>query len=340
MGYDNFPDVSDFKIHFKTIKLVKIRDDTHSMQLIEHQFTAMGSPCRLTFYSESQTDANNIKRAAVEEMERLEAKFSRYRDTSLLTKINNAAGSDQRFELDNETWLLLQYATIAYKESDGLFDVTSGVLRKAWDFKHPKLPDATLLESLKAKIGFQNVPLSKDSFHLPVEGMQMDFGGIVKEYAADVLANFMAQVGVNHGMVDLAGDICAVGPHPDGKPWDIGISHPANPSQAIAYIPLHSGGLASSGDYARFFELDGKKYSHLLNPLTGWPIEGLAGVSVWAEQCIVAGTLATVTMLKGSEAGKEWIKSVGAPFVTVDQDFNVETIDENWAHIPAQTAVV
>ncbi len=299
------------------------------MQLFQVNFKAMGSPCELTLFCASQSEFDRVSSTCIEEMERLEAKYSRYRADSLLSHINDAAGTGRTFQLDNETWLLLRYATIAYKESGGLFDVTSGVLRQAWDFKQAKVPSQSEIDAAKTKIGFDKIQLQQEAFLLPEVGMELDFGGLVKEYAADVLSNFLRQVGINHGLVDLAGDIAAVGPQPDGEPWDIGIKHPAHPGQAVAYIPLHSGGLASSGDYARCFELDGTKYSHLLNPITGWPVQGLAGVSVWAEQCIVAGTLATITMLKGEQEGKAWIKEVGAPCVTVDQSFKVENLLED-----------
>lgn len=119
-----------------------------------------------------------------------------------------------------------------------------------------------------------------------------------EEYAADCLANILYQLDICSGVVDLADDIRILGPHPDGSPWQVGIRHPQHPERAIATIPLMSGGLASSGDYARCFELNGKRYSHLLNPKTGRPIQGLASVSVWAEQCVVAGSIATIAMLK------------------------------------------
>lgn len=295
------------------------------MELFTHQFHAMGSSCELSFYCENQQQFNQAKNACVEEMARLEAKYSRYQPDSLITQINNAAGSGRTFELDTETWILMQYAIIANRESDGLFDITSGVLRQAWDFTDPKIPPQQEINSLLDKVGFDKLPMEQNAFALPLAGMELDFGGIVKEYAADVMANFINEVGIKHGMVDLSGDIAAAGPHPDGTPWDIAIRHPALPDEVVARIALHSGGLANSGDYSRYFVMDDKKYSHLLNPKSGWPVQGLAGVSVWAEQCIVAGTLATITMLKGEDEGKDWIAQTGAPFVTIDQQFNVQS---------------
>jgi thiamine biosynthesis lipoprotein len=143
--------------------------------------------------------------------------------------------------------------------------------------------------------------------------------GIVKEYAADLVVEMLRQSGINHGLVDMGGDIAVIGPHPDNSPWQVAISDPDFPEQAIATIPLMAGGLASSGDYQRFIVLNDERYCHILNPKTGWPVKGLAAVSVWAPQCVVAGTVATIAMLKGDVEGEKWLQDVGCNYVTVNR---------------------
>lgn len=283
----------------------------------------MGSPCVLTLYVQSVSQYKEAVFRCEKEMERLEHKYSRYLPNSLLSQINASAGSGKGMALDDETWQLLNYANIAFEQSDGLFDITSGILRTAWNFKQPQLPDADKLKLLIEKIGWQKIHLDQQHFVLPEPRMQLDLGGIVKEYAADCLANILKHQHIQSGVIDLAGDIRILGPHPNGSPWQVGISHPQHPEQAIATIALSSGALASSGDYARCFELNGKRYSHLLNPKTGWPIQGLAGVSVWAEQCVVAGSIATIAMLKGENEGNQWLKEVGVPFVSINQEMEI-----------------
>ena len=299
--------------------------------LYEASFRAMGSPCNLSLYCPSDTSWLAAKAITLDELERLEAKYSRYRPNSILSQINDQAGTGKTTSLDDETWWLLQYANTAFQQSNGLFDITSGVLRKAWDFSTRKansqssfvLPSETQIEQLLSLIGWQQIPLEQSTFMLPKVGMELDFGGIVKEYAADRIAALIQAHGIHHGLIDLAGDIRVIGPHPNDEPWLIGISHPEQPQQAIAHIPMRAGGLASSGDYARSFTLQGTRYSHILNPKTGWPTQGLVAVSVWAEQCVVAGTLATAAMLKGTPNGTQWLTDTNAAFLCIDDKMTV-----------------
>lgn len=282
----------------------------------------MGSRCSIETYCQSDAQFKDVVSLCLNEMQRLENKYSRYRPDSLVSEINRQAGI-KALTIDSETALLLHYSQIAFEQSDGLFDITSGVLRRVWDFKTKKVPPLDKIDACLSFVGFDHVEWSQDSIYLTSAGMEIDFGGVVKEYAADCIATILRQNAIKHCLINLAGDIYVVGPAPDNSPWSIGISHPANPDIAIADIPMVSGGLASSGDYQRCFELNGKRYCHILNPKTGWPIEGLAAVSVWAEQCVVAGTLATIAMLKGKQQGIEWLKELGVPFLAIDQKFNV-----------------
>ncbi|XOV81280.1 MAG: FAD:protein FMN transferase [Aestuariibacter sp.] len=292
------------------------------MKLYQHTFKAMGSQCSIQLYCETPEQYHAASSASLAELERLEAKYSRYRPQSLLSKINEQAGI-QAVEIDAETTQLFQYAHVAYAESDGLFDITSGVLRNIWDFNTGRIPSQQAIEETLDLIGYDRIERSANHVFLPTKNMQIDFGGIVKEYAADCLSAIVKKMGINSGLINLAGDIHIVGPLPDGSPWQVGISHPAQPDKSIADIPMLSGGLASSGDYQRCFDIDGVRYCHILNPETGWPVQGLAAVSVWAEQCVVAGTLATIAMLKGEQAGIEWLASTGVPYLAIDQRFEV-----------------
>ena len=148
--------------------------------------------------------------------------------------------------------------------------------------------------------------------------MQLDFGGIGKEYAVDRAAAICQQHGLQQGLVDLGGDIKIIGPHADGRPWSVGIRHPRKPGELMASINVSRGGIASSGDYERCIILNGKRYSHVLNPKTGWPVRGLASITVVAEQCVIAGSVSTISMLKEKQ-GKRWIKDLGLAYLWMDQ---------------------
>jgi len=148
--------------------------------------------------------------------------------------------------------------------------------------------------------------------------MELDFGGIGKEYAADQAAAVCIALGICHGLIDLGGDIAVIGPHPNLAPWNIGIRHPREPESSVMSVPVNCGALASSGDYERYMIVDGQRYCHILNPLTGWPCHGLAAVSVMAERCLVAGTISTIAMLKGRD-GVRWLSSLGLKHYFMDE---------------------
>lgn len=274
----------------------------------------MGSPCEIRAYPERDVPAMPVLQQAKAEVERLEARYSRYREDSALSRINAAGGSPLR--VDDETAGLLSFAEQAWKQSDGLFDPTAGVLREVWDFAQARLPQSAALEAVLPRIGWDRLDWQPPYLRLPA-GMQLDFGGFVKEYAADAAMAVMRRGGLGHGLVNLGGDISVLGPHPDGRPWQLGVRHPRKPDQPIAQLALGQGGLASSGDYERYCLIEGQRYCHILHPRTGWPVQGLAAVSVVAPQCLLAGVAATVAMLKSPGQAREWLEQLDLPFLAV-----------------------
>jgi thiamine biosynthesis lipoprotein len=279
------------------------------MRLHRLAFKAMGSPCEVRVYGGDEAEAT--LQAARAEVARLEAKYSRYRDDSLATRINQSAGDDTGVEVDAETAHLLDYADSCFRQSDGLFDITSGILRRAWNLKSGRLPAQSEIDALLPLVGWKQVRWRSPLIVLPKPGMQLDFGGYVKEYAADRVAELCRERGAQHGLVDLGGDLAVIGPHPDGQPWRIGVRDPNEPARALGTLPLAWGGIASSGDYERCMVVDGKRYGHILDPRTGWPVRGLSSVTIAASHCLVAGTITTIAMLKG-ERGTAWLDGSGA----------------------------
>lgn len=292
------------------------------MQRFEHRFKAMGGPARLLLDCPEQAIALAAIDAAEAELKRLEAKYSRYLSDSLITAINNAAGGDV-VPVDEETAGLLNHADTLWRESDGAFDITAGVLRRAWDFSSGRLPTAAQLESLLKLVGWGQVTWDKRSISLPAPGMELDLGGYVKEYAADCVVGLLHQQGLEHALVDLAGDIAVTGPRGDGSPWPVAIRSPDKGSAAIAAVELSSGALASSGDYERCIEIEGERYGHILDSRTGWPVKGLAAVSITAAQCLVAGSAATLALLRQQSEALDWLGELGLPWLAVDQKMAV-----------------
>lgn len=278
----------------------------------QHQFNVMGGPAQLVLDREDILLCDVACALAESIAREYERKYSRYRDDSVLNKINRHAGNVTR--IDQETAALLQFAERAYQISDGLFDITSGALRRAWNFASGKPPSDDQINALLPFVSWKAVQWDETNLCMP-SGMELDLGGLVKEYAADAIVRALKDRGLKHGFISLAGDIAVIGPQADGRPWKVGISDPDAPEQAKAHIDLQHGALASSGDYERFFIYQGKRYCHILNPFTGQPVQGVAGVSVQADLCIVAGTLSTIALLKGPEQGRAFLHNTGLPFL-------------------------
>lgn len=284
----------------------------------------MASPCSLHFREPDSPALRKAAEAAIAEVRRIEHKFSRYRSDSVISKINAAAGVTS-VPIDSETADLLAFAHQLWTISDGLFDITSGVLRKGWDFRVGRTPTEEQLQALLPLVGWHHLSFDRSEAFLSQRGMEIDFGGFGKEYAVDRAAAELSVHGVSEAMVNLGGDIHALntsaqGPQ-SGRKWRLEIQHPRPPASlpgaAIAHLDLAAGGLATSGDYERYFIKDGVRYCHVLNPKSGWPVSAYQSVSVIAANATAAGALTTIAMLKGNGA-ETWLHEQGASYLLVD----------------------
>jgi len=278
-----------------------------SLQLIRRddywcgRFQAMGSPCEVLLSCISEQQAHELALLVQAEALRIEHKYSRYRDDNIIHQINHAAG--QPIQLDAESAQLLDYAQLCFQLSEGRFDITSGILRRVWSFDgSDHLPSREQIEPLLPLIGFQRLDWQNPNLRMPV-GMEIDLGGIGKEYAVDRAALLLQQQGIDSGLVNFGGDIHVIGPRAAETPWAIAIEDPDQMLAAKDSITLSRGAMATSGDTHRFLLHDGIRYSHILAPTTGWSIpDAPRSVSVIASTCLEAGMLATFAMLKGAEA--------------------------------------
>jgi thiamine biosynthesis lipoprotein len=280
------------------------------------EFSAMASRCEVRACAPDAATARAWADVAIAEVRRIEAKYSRYRADSVTARINAAAGGGY-VEVDAETAALLDFAARLFLESGGRFDLTSGVLRRAWDFTARRVPAPPELDALLPLVGWPLVQWLPPKVRLPYAGMEIDFGGIGKEYAADRAAELLRKAGAQHGFVNLGGDIRGVGPAADGTPWRIGIQHPRSHTELLGSIELTHGAIATSGDYERFFERDGHRYCHILDPRTGWPAQFWQCVSVAAPVCVAAGACATVAMLCPRDEAVAFLRRQGVQFLAV-----------------------
>ena len=295
-----------------------MHSDLSSLPVHRLPFKAMGSACEVVLAAASLEEAQVLGQVAIDEVLRIERKYSRYTSDSVIAQINRQAALAP-VACDDETWSLFLFASQLFEKSDGLFDITSGVLRKAWNFKQAQVPSADMLDNLLPLIGWQKVIMKDQRIALSLQGMEVDLGGFGKEYAADRAAQMLKEKGVASGYVNLAGDMRFLGPKPSGEPWLIGIQDPRHPDQVIATLPMSHGGLATSGDYERYFESNGQRYCHVLNPLTGWPVKHWRTVSVTAPLAVLAGCTTTMAMLKEAQ-GLSFLKSTGFDFLAIDHD--------------------
>lgn len=289
------------------------------MNEVHFSFKAMGGKNEIHFFASPEISQAKIADEAINLVLNYESKYSRFNENSFLSNVNNAAGKD-RIRIDNETASLLNYANACYIQSGGLFDITSGILRKIWDFKKKEVPSQESISKIKRLINWSKVSITSEGIFLPHEGMEIDFGGIVKEYTSDRVASFFLSKKISNAFVNLGGDIHIIGSKPNSEPWLIGIQHPREPGKTLASVSMMIGAMATSGDYERYFEKDGVRYCHIMNPKIGYPVSDLQSVTVCAESCLVAGSLSTIAMLLGEVRAIKMLNDSDYPYLVVKRD--------------------
>ncbi|HUO67357.1 MAG TPA: FAD:protein FMN transferase [Gammaproteobacteria bacterium] len=274
-------------------------------------FDAMASTCEVHVDAADREVAARVLASVAAEARRVEAKFSRYRDDNIVAAINTAAGSP--ITVDDETARLIDYAAQLFELSEGKFDITSGVLRRIWRFDgSDRVPSHEQIENVKRLVGWQRVRWRRPVIAL-APGMEIDFGGIGKEYAVDRAAALVAPF-TERCLLNFGGDLRALGAHADGRPWQVGIEAVERLTTASRIVEVYRGGIATSGDSRRYLLKDGRRYGHILDPTTGEPVVGAPrSVTVVADTCTQAGMLATLAMLHG-RAAEAFLAAQGARY--------------------------
>lgn len=267
-------------------------------------FNAMASPCEVLLYTDDRQLVEQVAQLAVSETRRIEKKFSRYISDNLCFQLNHSNG--QAIAIDPETFQLLEYASQLFELSDGLFDITSGVLRKIWKFQTGEKPPTQKQITDKLQfIGFEKLQFDESKFVMP-KNMEIDFGGIGKEYCVDRVANLIAPLCDKNKasfLVNFGGDLVAINYDSKHPAWIVGLESVKKEGESQAIIEVSQGAIATSGSTKRVFEYQGKTYAHILNPKTGYPIEGAPrSVSVFAQTCSLAGGMSTLAQLQGEKA--------------------------------------
>lgn len=264
-------------------------------------FFSMASLCEVLIDTDNEALATELGLIAANEAWRIEDKYSRYDSKSLCFEINSKAG--QVVEIDEETFNLFEFASQCYEMSEGTFDITSGILRKVWHFDgSDNVPSEKSVEALLQLVGWDKVSYSANSF-LMKKGMEIDFGGLGKEYAVDRAVLLISQRSNAPFLVNYGGDLAVHGTRINDEPWQVGIEHPSFDASQSTLVTLRTGAVATSGDANRFLLKDNHRYSHILDVVTGWPVKNPPNsITVAAPQCIQAGFLATLALIQGADA--------------------------------------
>ena len=285
---------------FKRMELAKLTSETISNGLFRLSFTAMGSPCEITYSCESAREATAFRERSLEWVRKFENRYSRYLPESLISQINQSAGTGLAISIDEEDERLFRLCDTLHFFTHGLFDPTTLPLAQLWNFKSPKprIPDDQEIKIALTKIDWKKVIRENKQVYLQDAGMGLDFGGFGKEYAVDRVVEMGQEFGISDLLVNFGGDLRTLGSPPDSPHWRVGIEDPNQPGQARFTVQASDLAVATSGNYQRFFEIKGKRFGHLLDHRTGFPTSSEhLSATVIAKSCLEAGILATCSLM-------------------------------------------
>lgn len=276
----------------------------------------MGTLVSITVFGKGKDTAEKAIDLAFNRIAEIENSMSNYKEDSELSMINRKA-SAEFVPLTQDTFIVIKKAIEFSRLSGGTFDITCGPLCKLWKDagKSGRLPANEELEKILNVVGYNKINLDAEKQELSLQqpGMELDVGGIAKGYAVDEAIKVLKEHGIESALVDAGGDLYAMGTKPGGEPWRVGIqdpNHPDNTETFLGKLKIKDCAVATSGDYQRFVVIDGKKYSHIVNPLTGRPVENVPSVTVIANDAITADALATALSVMGAKGGIELVQSI------------------------------
>jgi thiamine biosynthesis lipoprotein len=283
------------------------------LQLRRLKFRAMATQCEVQYTAPGgDPQATKFEAAAEGWVHAFEAKYSRFQPTSIVSRINDAAGKEW-VQIDPETEGLLAMCDTIFFMTRGILDPSALPLIRIWNWRAdpPVIPDAATIAGALRLVGWSKVRREPGKVFLPEKGMALDFGGFGKEYAVDIVSLIAKDHGVVNSLVDFGHDLRAAGAPPGRPAWHIGLEDPKIPGMTWASVALTGKSIASSGDYIRSFTVTGKRYGHIIDPRNGWPVaNGCTQASVIADTCLQAGMLSTSAFVAGVEKGLEMIRSV------------------------------
>jgi thiamine biosynthesis lipoprotein len=292
----------------------------------------MGTAVEISVADRSETRSRSAMAAAFQEFERVGALLDERRPESVTALLNREASS-RKVAVNEEVFSILASSLMTSDASGGAFDITVGPLTKLWGFDTGgHLPADGEIEGALRKVGYKHLMLDQDSSSVgfDINGMALDMGAVGKRWALDRVAGILRERGVSHAIIDAGGDIRVLGTRPDGTPWRIGVQHPREPGRLLATLEVTDAAVITSGDYERFFERDGVRYHHIIDPATGRPASACRSVTLVAPTAMEAS--ATAAFVLGPERGIAYLRSLpGVHGLIVDAAGGLHWTDEAFA---------
>lgn len=286
----------------------------------------MGNRFELTVVAEEEDWANERIEAGIAEIQRIERLLTTFSDDSETNRVNQNAGI-MPVAVSRETFSLVERSLRISALTQGAFDITYGSIdKRLWNFDQnmTALPDKATAKEMVRLINYRNVEMNNDecTIYLKEKGMRIGFGGIGKGYAAERARQVMKELGVTSGVVNASGDLCAWGNQPDGRPWTIGIVNPNAPKEIFSYLSVTDLAVATSGNYEKYVTIDGKRYSHTIDPRTGLPVTGIKSVTIITTNAEIADAMATPVMIMGIYTGLDLINQMNniEAIIITDED--------------------
>jgi len=292
----------------------------------------MGCRFDITVIASNEAEGNTYIDIAAKEISRVENLISEWDSTTQISEVNRYAGV-KPVKVDKEVFDLIVRSIKISELTDGAFDVTWAAMNHIWKFdgSMKRLPTQDEIATAIAKIGYKNILLNEKDLtvYLKLKGMRLGFGGIGKGYSADKSAALLKSMGVAGGLISASGDITAWGKQPDGRPWMIGITNPFNKDKIFAWFPFEGNSIGTSGDYENFVEFNGVRYTHIIDPRTGWPVHGIASVTIFGPNAELSTALTKAIFVMGKDIGINVIKQLkGIEYVVVDDHGKIYTSDK------------
>lgn len=295
---------------------------SYSQTIYKRKLAMLGSPFEISVVANDSIKANEYNNLAINEVKRIENLISDWIPTTQISEINKNAGI-QPVKVDEEVFDLVERAIKISKLTNGAFDISYASMDKIWKFdgSMKEMPTPEAIKKSVEKIGYQNIILDKENktIFLKYTGMKLGLGGIGQGYIADKVKELLQSKGCNSGLVNVSGDINTWGKQPNGELWTVGIVNPMNKNKVFATFPLDNSAVETSGSYEKFVTFNGIRYSHIIDPRTGYPATGIVSVSVFSKQTEIADALATGIFVLGVDVGLDLVNQLkGIQCIIVD----------------------